>query len=364
MTEILKFIYAIVLFQQAFFIILLIFKSKLKTSLHIIILLLLLSLFFCVADRVINIYSTWFSRKLPWSIYILDTFNLFYLPLIFLFVKDISGRLWKPIWPELIHFTPFLFNFSLVIIHYTLKPASEQFIIQQSFTKPVFFYTNQLSFYIIEYSRVLQIIYVIISIYFLRKFQLQIKNYTGHKSSILNMLMVVLISFVCLWTINLCYKAQSEKYLVPCIDLLIIFTSGLFIYYGLRKPMELFGIELFKENKNSNKSKDFETYKSQLEKFIASNNIHHDPEVTLFKLSELTGISERTLSATINNCYKMHFFDFINSLRIEEAKKALKETDQTVTEILYMVGFNSKSAFNRAFLKHASSTPSKFRKDN
>jgi AraC-like DNA-binding protein len=42
----------------------------------------------------------------------------------------------------------------------------------------------------------------------------------------------------------------------------------------------------------------------------------------------------------------------------------LIETDKTILEILYHVGFNSKSAFNRAFLKNTGTSPTEFRKKN
>jgi len=55
----------------------------------------------------------------------------------------------------------------------------------------------------------------------------------------------------------------------------------------------------------------------------------------------------------------------VNSYRIEEAKKFFSDPvnrKKTVLEILYEVGFNSKSVFNNAFKKHTGITPTQFRK--
>ena len=63
--------------------------------------------------------------------------------------------------------------------------------------------------------------------------------------------------------------------------------------------------------------------------------------------------------------FNQHFFDFINEYRIKEAMKILKDPTKkefTVLEILYEVGFNSKSAFNTTFKKNTCDTPTQFKK--
>lgn len=60
-----------------------------------------------------------------------------------------------------------------------------------------------------------------------------------------------------------------------------------------------------------------------------------------------------------------NFFNLVNSYRIEKAQEILRDPDKqaiTVLEILYEVGFNSKSSFNTAFKKHAGTTPTQYRK--
>ncbi len=77
------------------------------------------------------------------------------------------------------------------------------------------------------------------------------------------------------------------------------------------------------------------------------------------------GIHPRYLSQIINESLGQNFFDFINHYRIEEAKRMLTQTlDEhiTVLEVLYEVGFNSKSAFNTAFKRHTGVTPTEFKK--
>jgi AraC-like DNA-binding protein len=58
------------------------------------------------------------------------------------------------------------------------------------------------------------------------------------------------------------------------------------------------------------------------------------------------------------------FYDWIAQYRVEEAKRLMtdpKTSQFTVEQIAEEVGYNSKSAFNKAFKKFAGQTPSEFR---
>jgi AraC-like DNA-binding protein len=55
----------------------------------------------------------------------------------------------------------------------------------------------------------------------------------------------------------------------------------------------------------------------------------------------------------------------VNGFRIRKAMEILKDPakkDLTILEILYDVGFNSKSSFNTAFKKYTQTTPTEYRK--
>ncbi len=76
-------------------------------------------------------------------------------------------------------------------------------------------------------------------------------------------------------------------------------------------------------------------------------------------------VQPRQLSQVINSTFRKNFFDFINQYRIEEARQLFSDPAQaskTILEILYQVGYNSKSAFNTAFKKQTGQTPTQYRK--
>ena len=78
-------------------------------------------------------------------------------------------------------------------------------------------------------------------------------------------------------------------------------------------------------------------------------------------LARLGRQSVSTLSRSFRKHTGMTFVQYVNSLRIELACQHLSETDLTVTEICYTVGFNNVSNFNRQFLAAKGMSPSTFR---
>jgi len=110
-----------------------------------------------------------------------------------------------------------------------------------------------------------------------------------------------------------------------------------------------------------------ERYLKKLFYAIEIEKVYRDEDLSLQSLAEKLSIPPRELSQVINERLDMNYSNFINSYRIEEAKNllfALGENDQSILDIAYEVGFNSKAVFNRAFKKFTGMTPSQFRKNN
>jgi AraC-like DNA-binding protein len=108
-----------------------------------------------------------------------------------------------------------------------------------------------------------------------------------------------------------------------------------------------------------------DTYLQRLRDLMNTEKPYLDGALTLQKLAKAVAISPHHLSQTINEQLNQNFIDFINAYRIEEARRMLADPAKKHYSILAVseeVGFNSKSAFNTAFKKHANMTPSEFRK--
>ncbi len=83
------------------------------------------------------------------------------------------------------------------------------------------------------------------------------------------------------------------------------------------------------------------------------------------EFSKRIQLSVKEVSAVINKHYGTNFFEFMNSYRIEEAKRLLSDShnaDMTVMDVLLQAGFNSKSAFHRFFNRLVGMSPTEYRK--
>ena len=88
---------------------------------------------------------------------------------------------------------------------------------------------------------------------------------------------------------------------------------------------------------------------------------HH---LNLDELANQLSMHPRALSVTIKNHFNTNFYEFINSYRIEEAKRIIEDPDQadrTMIDILGEAGFNSKATFNSFFKKIVGMTPTQYK---
>ena len=86
-------------------------------------------------------------------------------------------------------------------------------------------------------------------------------------------------------------------------------------------------------------------------------------KITLAEVSKLLNVGPHQISQVINEKTNNNFNDFINCYRIEESKKLLisaSHSNLTIDAIAQKAGFNSKSAFYRAFKKNSGITPKEF----
>ncbi len=104
-------------------------------------------------------------------------------------------------------------------------------------------------------------------------------------------------------------------------------------------------------------------YEQKVLQFMTNEKPYLQSDFKLIDLAKTLSLQPYLLSQVLNENLGQNFFEFVNSHRIEAAKQLMAEADwqrQTIMGIAFDVGFNSKSAFNRAFKKSTGTTPSAY----
>ena len=107
---------------------------------------------------------------------------------------------------------------------------------------------------------------------------------------------------------------------------------------------------------------DMNKIQKKLDAAMAGGELYADPDITLKSLAGELSISYHALSQFLNSVMGMDFRNYINQYRVEKAKRLIRtEPGSSIISICYNVGFQSKSAFNRAFKSITGFSPSEFR---
>lgn len=83
--------------------------------------------------------------------------------------------------------------------------------------------------------------------------------------------------------------------------------------------------------------------------------------LSLESVGKATGFSARTLSRLFQAAMDTSFFQYLKLARMIKAMEKLLETDLTISEIAYGVGYNSISSFSNTFDKMVGKRPSEFK---
>jgi AraC-like DNA-binding protein len=87
-----------------------------------------------------------------------------------------------------------------------------------------------------------------------------------------------------------------------------------------------------------------------------------DQPLSLNSLADTLGVHPSYLSRTFKKALGMTLTDYINKLRIEEAKYLLDSSNESVATIALSVGYNDPNYFSKVFTKLEHVTPQDYRK--
>ena len=294
--------------------------------------------------------------------------GILYLPLIYFYTKSLIYQKFSGMSKDVLRH--FLYNLPLIVyaIFWIVDDYQNQVngILQNSLvTVPI----------------LLQMTVYLVTIFFeIKGFRQVLKNTRAEYDAInLSWIKSVLIYFIIIMSLigieYLFHWTDAQEYIALLIFASILWGLNSFFFRGLQHVTVFDGIDESDRMLGTSKPTGQEDLDLQsevvlhdidrLQVLMRENKPYCDPEINLDALAELLGVAPRYLSSLLNQHLHQNFFEFINTYRIEEAKRLLNARHQSrssIKEVMYEVGYNSKSTFNHTFKKHTGITPSEFRR--
>lgn len=179
-----------------------------------------------------------------------------------------------------------------------------------------------------------------------------------------NILLMTLLIVLITVTIQLFFPGGRVEFLLAvCFTFFIYFTSIRLIGDSVFFNQALFREKYLKSSLTGDMKLE---YHNSVLTLMRDEKPYLDSLFSIKRFSKLSGIQPDHLSQVLNECCNQSFFEFTRSYRIEEAKRLLsipENSEINIEEIAHKVGYNSKSAFNKAFLNLTGQTPLSFKKN-
>ncbi|HEX8710056.1 MAG TPA: helix-turn-helix domain-containing protein [Pyrinomonadaceae bacterium] len=298
-----------------------------------------------------------------------DPFPFLAVPLLFLYIKTLISR--KSVFSkkELLHFIPFILCAGYLIPYYLQsREAKLQYMISE------YYYPSPGRWYYVRSALLILVagFYLVLIVLNILRFAREGKGQNSPAGrAILFQIRFFVIGFLILFVGGvlryLLDDTAKTNLLVPLGASIFIYAIG---YLSFKNPEVLTREEdepvlVKKYERSSLTAETAERYLKRLLQLMETEKLYLDSGLTISKLAEKLSVPAPHLSQTINERLSQNFIDFINTYRVEEAKRRLLDPawkHYSVLAIAEEVGFNSKSSFNSVFKKHVRMTPSEFRK--
>jgi len=338
-----------------------------------------LGIYFLVFAIHISVFFYYKYITLPLTLEMLrDHIAFFTSPLLFLYLISSIYSDFKLKPKHLLHLLPFVIQILIYSPRFYFADISTRNFLLENRNSTI---EGKLS---IIFGAFIALFYLVAMFLELRKYKkLLLENYSN-KSAFnykwLYQLLALLSTIYCFSLIKQIYWLYGTD--VEILNILrVILTLVLLVFLTWIVLKSMYYPDLFRninsehtlakkiliEDDITNKSeKDSRKDINKLLEFMETEEPYLDATLTLKKLADKIELPNRDVSVLINHNLNKHFFDFINQFRIKKAQNILlnpKNNQLTIQQIMYDVGFSSKSSFYTAFKKQTGVTPSEYRKN-
>ncbi len=325
-----------------------------------------------LADGLLSYYG--FYKTSPKLAHLEDGLIFLVGPLIYFYATSMLYRDFSFKKSHLLHLVPFVVCTAAFQTYYHLQSESYQKQIQAAITDqtlPAYFYFSIALVYLHVGS------YLLASFFQIARYHRRIEDKFSSLSKMrMDWLLFMLIFIAVIFAVSVTYtflpatglrEVSTATFVVPFF-VILIFTNSV-VWKSMKQPGIFVGLDYDVERRKYAGSNLTENEKAALKAKVVHllevENIFLRPDLTIDELAEKLETVPKKASQVINESFGQTFFDLINTYRIEEAKRIMKNSKDpklTVLEVMYQSGFNSKSSFNSIFRKKAGLTPSEFKK--
>jgi AraC-like DNA-binding protein len=321
-------------------------------------------------------FSGWFSSLLfdePNNILVAKSqFSYLPMPILYLYVLSVCYSDFKLKWTHLWHITPYIIANLVMLPRFYLGNTNQKIRLYKNFNEHFESIFAHLSLHLQS------IIYLAAGFIVLKKAKkIFVENYSSNSIETYKWLFQLLLFTATLYFVAIIknilkFTGQRDSFDIAQVTLVAVVLCVVcwYVLKALRYPNLFSGVDsktkltndLIGNKKNTVNKEEIKLLTSYME----TEKPYLNPALSVRNLAEEIKMNSRDLSILINQNLNQHFFDFVNEYRIKQAMKILKNPSKkefTVLEILYEVGFNSKSSFNTAFKKHTGITPTQYRKN-
>lgn len=341
-----------------------------------------------VANRIFAIITLFVSVSMstdffrttesPVLYYYMFLFNLacypVYGPLIYFYTLAITENRQKSISSYLIHFLPvFIFGVYLMFQHskYNWNGSGQLFL-----------YLSENSLFSYQYTIILFLSivlgYIMSSLIVIRNYKKKLKNYFSNlqKLNVIWLFSLFLLGsiFVIILILSLVFHNNRSLGYHPGLQVSIFGTffvlNYTIAYFTIRHPVVFAPLDLKEKTQKYEKlkidEKERKEYVTKLIEFMETEKPYLRDSLTLRGLAKKVNIPHYYISMILNTELKQNFYTFVNTYRVDEAKKCLSDPlskEMNILTVAYNSGFNSKTTFNTIFRQIAGMTPSEFKKN-